>query len=100
MLALEDREVDYRGRIGGKRSSQKPCFTPPPESKLEGDKGEALVRWVRQKDGKVQVVSVNGKELGDSEADEPQLKRAAEMAEEDSETPEEFTGESPDSMMG
>jgi hypothetical protein len=65
MLSMSDRLVDAAGKIGGKRPPTALVFQPPREAKLTGDKGEALVRWVKQPDGQLMIVSVNGQPLGE-----------------------------------
>jgi len=95
MLALEDREIDETGKYGGKRSARKPVIVPPPASKLEGERGEALVRWVRQGDGKIQFVAINGQPLGDeSEAVVAEETEPVEVVEESVEVAPEYSGES------
>ena len=48
------------------------AFTPPKDLELDGDSGEALVKWKRGADGKVSIISMNGGALGgaDTEPDE------------------------------
>lgn len=65
---MMNRQTDGMGRMGGEYE-EKPCFTPPDGLKLDGDKGEALVRWEKRDDGKIEIKSFDGISLGDPESD-------------------------------
>lgn len=61
------RSVDGSGRLG--EPVEELSFVPPDELELQGDSGEALVKWKR-KDGRICIVSMDGVTIGDQEAED------------------------------
>jgi hypothetical protein len=57
------REVDATGKIGGMAKPPAVEFMPPPGAKLQGEAGEALIKWRKGDDGTYCIVSVNGKPM-------------------------------------
>ena len=57
------------GQIGPEYEEE-PCFTPPEGLKLDGDSGEALVKW-EMKDDKVYITAFDGVPLGDQSKESP-----------------------------
>jgi hypothetical protein len=81
----EGREIDSQGRIGGPAKA-KVEFTPPQGVKLEGDEGEALIKWKKSDGGNVCIVAVDGKPMpgySDKEAAEKPGDEEAEPAPDD-----------------
>lgn len=59
-MDVMNRKMDGMGRMGP--TETKVIFTPPPSLELEGDSGEAMVKWRRAGD-KIEITSVNGVSL-------------------------------------
>lgn len=81
-MDMTGRTQDGMGRWGPP-APQTVSFTPPKDLELDGDSGEALVKWKRGADGKVTIVSMNGVSLDGSE-DEGTSETAAADEESDS----------------
>lgn len=67
MYQGQRRSVDGSGRLG--EPVEELSFVPPDELELQGDSGEALVKWKR-KDGRICIVSMDGVTIGDQEAED------------------------------
>ena len=59
-------------------------FTPPSGLELDGDSGEALVKWKRTADNQIAIESINGVSLGGGDAENAD-EDAASNEEDDSE---------------
>lgn len=61
------RSVDGAGRVGAPESDL--SFVPPDELELQGQSGEALVKWKRV-DDRIVITSMDGVSIGENGSDD------------------------------
>jgi len=64
MLQGQRRSLDGAGRVGAPETDL--SFVPPDELELQGQSGEALVKWKRV-DDRIVITSMDGVTIGDQE---------------------------------
>jgi len=71
------RSVDGSGRVGAPESDL--SFDPPDDLELQGDSGEALVKWKRDGE-RIVITSMDGVSIGNDEDDNADDTSSSNMA--------------------